>query len=73
MLVDLDSLDAAYEAIRKQAFQRHTTCPVVVFVAPDVDALCSCRILEVRAFFAHVFVVLRSNKTRHRMFYARIT
>ena len=41
MYVTIDRLDAVFREIRRDS-------SVLIFVATDVDALCSCRILTVR-------------------------
>eukprot|EP00054_Salpingoeca_dolichothecata_P000149 m.279609 g.279609 ORF g.279609 m.279609 type:complete len:574 (-) comp102884_c0_seq1:13-1734(-) len=43
MWVHVDSFDTAYQQIKKNSLSGEST--VLIFVAPDVDALCACNIL----------------------------
>ena len=45
MLVDLEQIATLYQSISSQAIQQKT--PILILVAPDVDALASCRMITV--------------------------
>ncbi|CAM9095461.1 unnamed protein product [Ectocarpus fasciculatus] len=46
MLLDQRRLDFAYEQIVQDAAKARGACTVLVFVAPNCDAMCACRILS---------------------------
>lgn len=46
MLLDQRQLDSAYEQIVQDAAKARGACTVIVFVAPNCDAMCACRILS---------------------------
>ncbi|CAM9217747.1 unnamed protein product [Sphacelaria rigidula] len=46
MLLDQARLDFAYEQIVQDAAKARGACTVMVFVAPNCDAMCACRILS---------------------------
>lgn len=46
MLLDQHRLDFAYEQIVQDAAKAKGACTVMVFVAPNCDAMCACRILS---------------------------
>ena len=43
MLVAIDDAHTAYSKIKEDALT--SSSPVLIFVAPDADALCACKIL----------------------------
>lgn len=45
MLVNVSDLSSTFQEIVQQNFQEKTA--ILILVAPDVDALCACRILTV--------------------------
>ena len=50
MLVNVSDLSSTFQEIVQQNFQEKTA--ILILVAPDVDALCACRILTVRIICA---------------------
>lgn len=46
MLLDQRKLDFAYEQIVQDAAKARGACTVMIFVAPNCDAMCACRILS---------------------------
>lgn len=46
MLLDQARLDFAYEQIVQDAAKARGACTVMVFVSPNCDAMCACRILS---------------------------
>ncbi|CAM9438816.1 unnamed protein product [Ascophyllum nodosum] len=46
MLLDQRKLDFAYEQIVQDAAKARGACTVIIFVAPNCDAMCACRILS---------------------------
>lgn len=58
MLVNVSDLSSTFQEIVQQNFQEKTA--ILILVAPDVDALCACRILTVRIICALGFVLSRS-------------
>lgn len=46
MLLDQVRLNFAYEQILQDAAKARGACSVLVFVAPNCDAMCACRILS---------------------------
>lgn len=49
MLVNVSDLSSTFQEIVQQNFQEKTA--ILILVAPDVDALCACRILTVRIIY----------------------
>ena len=45
MLIDLEQIATLYQSISSQAIQQKA--PILILVAPDVDALASCRMITV--------------------------
>ena len=50
MLVNVSDLSSTFQEIVQQNFQEKTA--ILILVAPDVDALCACRILTVSIIYA---------------------
>lgn len=46
MLLDQRRLDFAYDQIVQDAAKARGACTVMIFVAPNCDAMCACRILS---------------------------
>lgn len=46
MLLDQARLDFAYEQILQDAAKVRGACSVLIFVAPNCDAMCACRIIS---------------------------
>eukprot|EP00953_Heterococcus_sp_UTEX-ZZ885_P019600 10945-Heterococcus_DN1.PRE.1 len=45
MLLKQNDVEAAYEQINHDAAEANGACSVLIFVAPNADAMCACRIL----------------------------